>query len=128
MLSLRGAWSCGTAKQKLRKTIYKGIIIVEREWAQHSVPLHFVCKRLEVLNHLALLSWSGGGPASEGQEAMKTQLVTQPAAATANETKRLRSVIMDKQDTKQREYAVIVECTKLPLKPNGVGSLWRFVL
>lgn len=44
------------------------------------VPLHFVCKRLEVLNQLALLRWSGGGPASEGQEATETQPVTRPAA------------------------------------------------
>lgn len=55
------------------------------EPAGASVPLHFVCKRLEVLNHLALLRWRGGGPASEGQEAMETQRVIHPAVATANE-------------------------------------------
>lgn len=51
-----------------------------------SIPLHFVCKRLEALDHLALLRWRGGGPASEGQEAIETQLVTHPEAATANRT------------------------------------------
>lgn len=40
------------------------------------VPLCFVCETLEVLNHLALLSVSGGGPASGGQEATETRLVT----------------------------------------------------
>lgn len=48
----------------------------QREQGRASVPRHFVCKRLEVLNHLALLRWSGGGPASEGQEATETQPVT----------------------------------------------------
>lgn len=57
-----------------------------KEWVQHSVPLHFVCKRLGVLNHLALFRWGGAGPASDGQEAIETQLVTRPAAAAANKT------------------------------------------
>lgn len=48
----------------------------QREPGCASIPRNFVCKRLEVLNHLALLKWRGGGPASEGQEAMKTQPVT----------------------------------------------------
>lgn len=52
----------------------------QREPANATVPLNFVCKRLEVLNHLALLRWSGGGPASEGQEATETQLVTHPVS------------------------------------------------
>lgn len=33
-----------------------------------SVPFHFVCKRLVVLNHLALLRWRGGGPGSVKEE------------------------------------------------------------
>lgn len=54
-----------------------------------SVPLHFVCKRLEVLNHLALLRWRGGGPASEGQEAIETQPVTHPEAANSQQNSSL---------------------------------------
>lgn len=54
-----------------------------RERASASIPLHFVCKRLEVLNQLALLRWRGGGPVSDGQEAMETKLVTCPAAGAA---------------------------------------------
>lgn len=82
---------CGAAKQKLRRT--GGFLVVKQQaWhsqgapAGASVPLHFVCKRLEVLNHLALLRWrGGGGPASEGQEAIRTQPVTQPKAASSQQ-------------------------------------------
>lgn len=59
--------------QILNSGVYR--VIVVRQWAQHCVPLNFVCKRLEELLHLTLFRWSGGGPASEGQEATETQLV-----------------------------------------------------
>lgn len=83
--SLKETWRSGTTQQQPRKRVLKGFIGV-KEWVQHSVPLHFVCKRLGVLNHLALFRWGGAGPASDGQEAIETQLVTRPAAAAANKT------------------------------------------
>lgn len=87
-ISVRFLWFCsfhlawkerGDAKNWERRKV-KLCSDTASEPAGDRIPLHFVCKRLEVLNHLALLRWRGGGPASEGQEAIETQLVTQPAA------------------------------------------------
>lgn len=85
----KGTCGCGTAKQNPRKL--EGFIVVkpDTESVCASVPLHFVCKRLEVLNHLALLRWRGGGPASEGQEAIETQPVTHPEAANSQQNSSL---------------------------------------
>lgn len=97
----------------------------------HGVPLHFMCKTLEVLNHLALLWLRGGGPASGGQVPTETCPVTWPWATTPNRalhhgTSRQRSSLLDGPTTQTQR--AVTTAQQLPLKPNGVGSLCRLVL
>lgn len=53
-------------KWKVIETVVPNKLLVFFPPAGASVPFHFVCKRLVVLNHLALLRWRGGGPGSGG--------------------------------------------------------------
>lgn len=122
----------GRARTEKDGRVYSGETVgrhSQREPAGAGVPLHFVCKRLEVLNHLALLRWRGGGPASEGQEAIETQLVTQPAAAGANESHHCqRPSQMNNWPDRERMRLSASKLTTFEAEWRGIALPFRLVI